>query len=819
MFARGAVLGVTLSFILVGCNNISSERSSGVINFYPNGPVNLGNVVVGSSGLANSFSVLNSGSAITSCSDAVLSGANASEFMLNGASSCKTGIAASGTCSGLSVLAQPQLVGAKSASLTLVCGKFSSTVTLTATATSSAPTALAPSGLSYPMSSITATKGVAISANSPTSSGGAITSYALKTSPTSTAQVFPAGLSLNATTGVISGTPSVILPLTSFSVLASNSAGYTTTTISLVVNDVAPSALSYTQSTATYPVNVAIANNSPSSSGGPVVSYSASSLPAGLSLNQVTGIISGTPTSIGSGTYTITASNSGGVTTKALTLGVVASIPTQTNVTFNAIPFSDPDLVAPARGAHYWLGTTGSLAVEIPIAGLPEQSLDHFARFKWGQIESDTGVYSFTRFNAEINSAITAGRKFDFSIMSMCPPTNCSGTRIVDGFSLSYPLHIHAKMQAETVKDWGVSNTAEGSFWVPNWNSPAYLLAWEKMLLALAAHIETGSYNGIRYKDVIGRVDVRGFGMWGEWHNYPWDACNCTPAGTNPSAASLIRIVNSHITAFPNFQLIGLLGGFAATSISSRYIVPDEASCHLATVKNNFGEIGWRRDNWGTNASWILGYVDNNPVMCNGVPLKTLIMNKWKKAPIIGEPNGSATTAATGGDCAFYDLVREVQTYHASGFGNGNWGGGESIPCAQTYIRAASKLSGYRLQLNAGSYTSTVGSNKTLNVQLAWRNVGIAPVYETWNVVYQLKNFSGSVVWTGSSSMILKLFLPETSDRIVNDAFVIPSTLASGYYSLSVVIKDPTNYRKPLPLAILGRAADGSYLLGDVVVQ
>lgn len=194
-------------------------------------------------------------------------------------------------------------------------------------------------------------------------------------------------------------------------------------------------------------------------------------------------------------------------------------------------------------------------------------------------------------------------------------------------------------------------------------------------------------------------------------------------------------------------------------------------------------------------------------------------MNKWKKAPIIGEQNGSATTAASGGDRAFYDLEREVRTYHASGFGNGNWGGGESIPCAQTYIRAASKVSGYRLQINSGNYTSTVGSNKNLSAQLAWRNVGIAPVYETWNVIYQLKNLSGLVVWTGSSSMILKLFLPETSYRIVNDSFTLPSTLASGYYSLSVIIKDPANYRKPLPLAILGRGTDGSYTLGDVVVQ
>ena len=798
---------------------VSSNATAARLNFSPTGTVNLGSVVVGSSGSSISFSVANTGRAITACSTATLSGSNSSEFILSGASSCNRGIAAYGSCSGISVVAKPLSAGSKSATLKIVCGKYSASVILAATATSSTPVVIAPSSLSYSVASISATKGAAIVSSLPTSTGGAITSYALKTSPTATAQVLPAGLTLNTTTGVISGTPSALLPLTTFTVLASNSAGYTTTTISIVVNDIAPSALNYTLSTASYSVNVAIANNSPTSSGGAVVRYSATSLPAGLSLDPSTGIISGTPTTIGSGSYTITATNSGGSTSKTLSLSVIAPLPSQTSVAFTTIPYTDPDLVAPARGAHYWLGTSGSLAVEIPIAGQPEQTLDHFARFKWGQIENDTGVYSFTRFDSEINAAITAGRKFDFAVMSMCPPTNCSGLLTVDGVSLSYPLYIHTQMQAESVKDWTAINTAEGSFWVPNWNSPAYLLAWEKMLMALAAHIETGSFNGIRYKDVIGRVDVRGFGMWGEWHNYPWDACNCTPAGTNPTAASLIRIVNAHINAFPNFQLIGLLGGFASTSISSRYIVPDEASCYLATARNNFGEIGWRRDNWGTNASWILSYVDNNPVVCSGVPLKNLIMNKWKTAPIVGEPNGSATTAASGGDCAFYDLEREVRTYHASGFGNGNWGGAQSLPCAQTYIRAASKASGYRLQLNAGSYTSNVGSNKTLAVQLAWRNVGIAPVYENWNVVYQLKNSSGAVVWSGTSSMNLKLFLPETSDRVVNDSFVLPYSLISGYYSLSVVIRDPVNYRKPLPLAILGRSSDGSYLLGDVVIQ
>ena len=51
-----------------------------------------------------------------------------------------------------------------------------------------------------------------------------------------------------------------------------------------------------------------------------------------------------------------------------------------------------------------------------------------------------------------------------------------------------------------------------------------------------------------------------------------------------------------------------------------------------------------------------------------------------------------------------------------------------------------------------------------------------------------------------------------------SDSFVLPYSLISGYYSLSVVIRDPVNYRKPLPLAILGRSSDGSYLLSNLAL-
>ena len=86
----------------------------------------------------------------------------------------------------------------------------------------------------------------------------------------------------------------------------------------------APSALTYTTNPAIYTVNEAITNNMPSSSGGIVTSYSVNSaLPAGLSLDTGTVVISGTPAvTVASMDYMVTASNSGGSADVTLTLTV-----------------------------------------------------------------------------------------------------------------------------------------------------------------------------------------------------------------------------------------------------------------------------------------------------------------------------------------------------------------------------------------------------------------------------------------------------------------------------------------------------------------
>jgi hypothetical protein len=180
------------------------------------------------------------------------------------------------------------------------------------------PSVPPPSGLVYPQSSIKAVVGTAIQSDTPTVSG-TVTGYAV--SP-----ALPAGLGLSPSNGTISGTPTAVVSSANYAVTATNSTGATTTTIQVAVAPAAPSNLVYPKTTITALVNSAFIPDQPTVTG-TVTGYTTSpAFPAGLALDPVNGIVSGTPTAAAAAaTYTITAANSTGSTTASIQITVWAS--------------------------------------------------------------------------------------------------------------------------------------------------------------------------------------------------------------------------------------------------------------------------------------------------------------------------------------------------------------------------------------------------------------------------------------------------------------------------------------------------------------
>jgi len=192
----------------------------------------------------------------------------------------------------------------------------STNATFTLTVNPKAPTALSYSPT--PVIAVISTTNV----NSTATVTGSVATYSI--SP-----ALPTGVTLNETTGVISGTPSVLSVLTEYTITATNVTGSTNATFTLTVNPKAPTALSYSPTPLIAVIGTTIVNSTATVTGN-VATYSISpALPAGVALNETSGVISGTPTALSSLTeYTITATNVTGSTTATFTLTVNPKAPT-----------------------------------------------------------------------------------------------------------------------------------------------------------------------------------------------------------------------------------------------------------------------------------------------------------------------------------------------------------------------------------------------------------------------------------------------------------------------------------------------------------
>ena len=497
------------------------------------------------------------------------------------------------------------------------------------------------------------------------------------------------------------------------------------------------------------------------------------------------------------------------LTLVSIYVGFSCSIYSQTSsFSFSQIS-SGTEVMGPGRGAEQWMGMPWDNAtddgVQIP-AGNSTPGPNYYARFAWKDIESDNsqGSYNWSLFDQHIKKAITAGQMFSFGIMPIC--STCGSGQI--------PTYLHNLMQGEAtnLRDWYYSS---GGIWIPNWNSASYLARYSALLQAIANHINTTSYNGVPYSKVIYCVDIRGYGNYGEWHQFPWVDASGFPSNLVPTQATLDALITMNLSAFPNFQNQIIIGafGWSAGAAGTNKEPPAEVGYRALTASNAWGPIGWRRDNWGD--AGVSTDLENNTRSYNpgtgSVAFSTLIMNKWKTAPVTGEPiNGLTNNYGCGSP--YCDMINEMSLYHASSFGNGNYANPGSSTTQANAVQA-SRIAGYRLILTGGSMNTVLTPGSAFNVTLNWQNIGLAPAYENWNAVYELRNSSGGVAWTINSSFNPKLFLPSGTPSTVSENFTLPATVPSGTYSLYLIIRDPNNYKKPLPLAITGRNTDGSYLL------
>ena len=172
----------------------------------------------------------------------------------------------------------------------------------------------------------------------------------------------PAGLAINSSTGLITGTPSAAGTFTG-NVSVTSGGNTNNAAISITIAAAANASVITSATTASGTVGTAFTYNSAASN--TPTSYNITGLPAGLSANTTTGVISGTPTAVGTSSITISANNAAGTgapVTVTLTVAAPAAAPVISSATTASVAVS---------GAFTYTITAAPAATSFAASGLP----------------------------------------------------------------------------------------------------------------------------------------------------------------------------------------------------------------------------------------------------------------------------------------------------------------------------------------------------------------------------------------------------------------------------------------------------------------
>ncbi|MBQ1443531.1 MAG: DUF4832 domain-containing protein [Renibacterium sp.] len=450
-------------------------------------------------------------------------------------------------------------------------------------------------------------------------------------------------------------------------------------------------------------------------------------------------------------------------------------------------PSSGTEIVNPMRGQYRWGGTNkwGSFEGQLfPSAGNPGYRAEQqwpgakisYYRFTWAEVQPGQDDFSFARIEAELAKATTRGEKLGFRIM---PADNCCAP-------MPEPLTVlPGWLTGLGVNQWTYRGF-DAAVVVPDWNNPRYLAAMTALIAKLGE-----KYDG---DPRIAFIDMLGYGNFGEWHSYPMNQeYPRNPGGQNEiTPANLKALVEANVQAFRRTRLLS-------------FTASPEALAQAMAARS---DIGIRMDCLGdaTGGSALLNIMAN--------PAATV---RWTTAPVVTEwcgANFSQTAEIPAGpNFDFFradvgqDLYRvgrgQVDRWHVSLLSSGNfpfaYNGGVMAEGQWQDFVAANTMSGYRYSVAAAGVPVRLPGSNRVQVTTTWTNSGVAPTYDAWQIVLELR-LKGSPTPIASAVSALDLrtlywgdgdggLAPVQGRRTMTDLITIPDSAPAGDYEVVVRVR------------------------------
>ncbi len=569
--------------------------------------------------------------------------------------------------------------------LSLTSGALPSGVTFTAATGVLSGTPAAGSGGSYALT-FTATNGVGTNATQSftlaVTDGAAITSANTTTFTVGSAGTFtvtatgspaptlsesgalPAGVTFNAATGVLSGTPAAgtggshAITFTATNLVGSPA----TQAFTLIVNE-APAITS--ANTTTFAIGVA-GTFSVIASGHPTPTFGvAGALPSGVTFNAATGVLSGTPAASGTYALTFTATNGVGAdATQAFTLNV-----------------TQPPAITSANTTTFTAGSAGAFTVT--ATGSPAPTLSESGALPAG--------VTFNAATGQLSGTPAAGTGGSYALTFTA--TNGIGSPATQAFTLivnEAPAFTSANTIAFTV------GTA-GSFTVTASGHPAPALSL------------TGALpSGVTFTAATGKL--AGTPAAGTGGSYALTFTATNGVGTNATQSFTLAVTDAPAITSANTTTFtaGSAGTFTVTATGTPTPTLSESGALPAGVTFNAATgVLSGTPAAGTGGSYALTFTATNLVGSPATQAFTLIVNE---APAITSANTTAFTVGTAGSFIVTANGHPAPALSLTG---------GALPSGVTFTAATGTLAGTPAAGTGGSYALTftaangVGANAT----------------------------------------------------------------------------------------------------------
>jgi hypothetical protein len=440
----------------------------------------------------------------------------------------------------------------------------------------------------------------------------------------------------------------------------------------------------------------------------------------------------------------------------------------------------------------------GGSSTLLTLPDEPFENVDHVAvMFAWSDIETTPGVYDFSKTDHAYDYWRARGKTIQ---LRMSTETLLWWNRLTPPAGVGVPQYVLDKLPPEkkqTRRNGGIP------YVVVDARDAFYLERLKQFLSAVAAHFADDR--------PVSLIDLRGFGLWGEWHS------GFRYASLANRRAGLTAIIDRYANAFPRHWLAlsyshdpdgppeyfaGPTDRYDASFTRTYADFLRYSAFDYAMTKPN---VTLRRDGAG-------GAVYSNQRRLCEVAFATLA-----KGPMMSEFVVGYSDAKIGGRAWLEAVLNDALSLHPNYINLLGWTAGDALAFTREQPELFTKTlntMGYRLVPRSISYPRAIRNGGKFTCSMTWLNRGVGRAMRDYHLRFLAIDSRNEITSSCDIGEIptSQWIKGKEYETTVDLSF---ANLSRGRYTLRLALIDPaSNSTIALPLA--NAAEDGSYGVGEI---